>query len=110
MAPSKFSFAKFGSAVLLTIRKFSETMSSNGSSLEVDLPQLKDEFEKRFHENRPSESSEKLKEFMFLAILGQGAFGLVVIYHSSFYSSLHFLHSRPKTTFSDLETCETRSE
>lgn len=89
-------------------RKTCEVTLNAGSFIK-DLPRLREEFEQRFNENRPSESSEKLKEYKFLAILGQGAFGLVVIYHSSFSFCLHFLQSRTKT-FSDLETCEARSD
>lgn len=48
------------------------------------LIRLKEEFDSKFEVVQSSEPSEKLKEYKFLAILGQGAFGLVVIYHSSF--------------------------
>lgn len=53
------------------------------SSLREHITRLKDDFDKKYQENEVSQSSEKLKEYKFLAILGQGAFGLVVIYHSS---------------------------
>lgn len=68
----------------------STNMSSNtgtmasASNLKEHISQLKEEFDKKYQENEVSQSSEKLKEYKFLAILGQGAFGLVVIYHSSF--------------------------
>lgn len=41
--------------------------------------ELKSEFEKKFEENEVSGSSNKLSEYKFLTILGQGAFGVVVI-------------------------------
>lgn len=59
------------------------------NSFTGDLPRLRDDFERRFNDNRPSESSEKLKEYKFLAILGQGAFGLVVS-NLSFFVSFAF--------------------
>lgn len=65
----------------------STNMPSNpttSSEYKKILIRLKEEFEQRFNTPEVSYSSEKLKEYKFLAILGQGAFGLVVIYHSSF--------------------------
>lgn len=53
----------------------------NTAAYKTTLMRLKEEFEQRFSVSEKSESSEKLKEYKFLAILGQGAFGLVVIYH-----------------------------
>jgi protein kinase A len=43
--------------------------------------QLKSEFDKKYQEDQVSGSAEKLKDFRFTTILGQGAFGIVVIYH-----------------------------
>lgn len=71
---------------------------SEGGSLEKDVGRLREEFDKMFNENKPSESSEKLKEYTFLAILGQGAFGLVVIYHSPFSLPLTFFSPNPTQT------------
>jgi serine/threonine protein kinase len=62
---------------------------SASSSHDATVIRLKKEFDRKFREQEVSGSSEKLKEYKFLAVLGQGAFGLVVIYHSSFFS-LHF--------------------
>lgn len=59
-------------------------------SYDETIMRLRDEFDEKFDEHKVSDSSEKLKEFKFLTILGQGAFGLVVISHSSFSSlNLH---------------------
>lgn len=72
--------------------------SEEEGSLEKDVGRLKEEFDKMFNDNKPSESSEKLKEYKFLAILGQGAFGLVVIYHSPFSLPLTFFGPNPTQT------------
>lgn len=76
----------------------SSERGSDGGSLEKDVGRLKEEFDKMFNDNMPSELSEKLKEYKFLAILGQGAFGLVVIYHSPFSLPLTFLSPNPTQT------------
>lgn len=60
------------------------TTTTNASSFKEHITRLKEEFDKKYNENPVSGASEKLSEYKFLAILGQGAFGLVVIYHSSF--------------------------
>lgn len=53
---------------------------SGKSKLETTIRDLKVEFEEKFHKNRLAESGERLKEFKFMAILGSGAFGVVVSY------------------------------
>jgi hypothetical protein len=51
------------------------------SGFEANLARQKEDFDRKFREKEVSGSSEKLKEYKFLAILGQGAFGLVVTCH-----------------------------
>lgn len=63
--------------------EMSTTTISSAGKFSDKIIGLKEEFEQKFRENEVSGSSEKLKEYKFLAILGQGAFGLVVIYHFS---------------------------
>lgn len=60
-----------------------ETVQPSFSGYRQTMKRLKEEFDTKFHETEVSASSDKLKEYKFLSILGQGAFGLVVIYHSS---------------------------
>lgn len=62
--------------------KMSTNQLSKDDEYDATLMRLKEEFVEKYHEHEVSDSSEKLKEYKFLAILGQGAFGLVVIYHS----------------------------
>lgn len=74
-----------------------ESRPSAGGFNDETLMGLKEEFDRKFDEVQVSDSSEKLKEYKFLAILGQGAFGLVVIYHflfSLFTSSPEIVYSR----------------
>lgn len=73
------NFGKF-----LHLQKMPVDTKTMDLSYNLTLNQMKEEFDEKFNENQPSDSSEKLKEYKFEAILGQGAFGLVVIYHSSF--------------------------
>lgn len=53
------------------------------------VEKLKKKFEEDFNQNKLAESSDKLEDFKFMTILGQGAFGVVV---SKFieYSFLNF--------------------
>lgn len=44
-----------------------------------EILKLKKDFDQKFCKNEISSSSESLKNFKFMAILGQGAFGVVVI-------------------------------
>ena len=80
---------------------------TTSSDYKKALIRFKEEFDQKFSEQKVSESSEKLKEYKFLAILGQGAFGLVVIYHSSFSLSHGLERLHLFFFFLDLETCET---
>ncbi|CRL02988.1 CLUMA_CG016195, isoform A [Clunio marinus] len=60
----------------MTLKTSTKSIAGAGGSSQ-ELIRLKQEFERKYQENEVSESSEKLKEYKFLAILGQGAFGLV---------------------------------
>lgn len=78
------------------IKKFtlsSENMTSiaDTEKLPEKVADLKEEFDRKYSENEVSGSSEQLKEYKFLAILGQGAFGLVVIYHFPSFSTSFFM-------------------
>jgi Cys-tRNA synthase (O-phospho-L-seryl-tRNA:Cys-tRNA synthase) len=68
----------------------SSTSIDSASKFNAKVIGLKEEFDQKYHENVVSGSSEKLKEYTFLAILGQGAFGLVVICHLSSLSRRFF--------------------
>lgn len=46
--------------------------------LKQEILKLKKDFDQKFGNNEKSGSSENLKSFKFMAILGQGAFGVVV--------------------------------
>lgn len=70
--PEKFSIKVFKSRPLIM------ATTSGFLDLKNDILRLKREFEERFSKNETSMTSEKLKSFKFLAILGQGAFGVVV--------------------------------
>lgn len=52
---------------------------------------LKSDFEKKYEERDVSGSSEKLKEYKFLSILGQGAFGIVVSYDFIVFSLTSYI-------------------
>ena len=62
--------------------KMTEESVTNATKFNEKLIGLKEEFESKIEESNVSDSSEKLKEYKFMAILGQGAFGLVVICHA----------------------------
>lgn len=72
-----------------------EIMAAKQGHYQEVIVKLKAEFEKKYTQNPPSDPVEKMQEYKFLAILGQGAFGLVVIFHSSssFTSALPARHS-----------------
>lgn len=63
------------------VEKMPPESTPSASGFEEAINGLKEEFDRKFSEAQVSDSSEKLKEYEFLAILGQGAFGLVVIFH-----------------------------
>lgn len=50
----------------------------HASEMKDTLMRLKEEFDQKYNNNEVSSSCEKLIEYKFIAILGQGAFGLVV--------------------------------
>lgn len=95
MHRSKKARGKSFKSFVKTISSFYKSKMSTNQVSEDDeynatLMRLKEEFVEKFHEHEVSDSSEKLKEYKFLAILGQGAFGLVVICHSPSVSSFTF--------------------
>lgn len=54
-------------------------MAKNGSfDLKEEILKLKNDFESKYSKNEVSGSSDALQSFKFMAILGQGAFGVVV--------------------------------
>lgn len=57
-----------------------KSMSKEGIKTAISPPieSLKEEFDRKYEANDVSESSEKLKEYKFMSLLGKGAFGLVV--------------------------------
>ena len=70
--PQKFSIKIFKSNPPIM------ASTSGYLDLKSEILKLKGEFEERFSKNESSLAGEKLKSFKFLAILGQGAFGVVV--------------------------------
>lgn len=87
--------------------KKDSTSKTNDVALDLaeKLAQLKVEFDRKYQEKQLSDSSKKLDDYKFLAVLGQGAFGLVVNYHSSSFS----WHLQKYIFFcsNNKETCET---
>lgn len=70
--PSKFPFKFFKARNVMTSKNVVYT------DLKDDILKLKKEFEERYSKNELSKTSEQLINFKFMAILGQGAFGVVV--------------------------------
>lgn len=52
--------------------------SGGYTDLKDDILKLKREFEVNFSKNEASKANDDIKIFKFIAILGQGAFGVVV--------------------------------
>ena len=50
----------------------------NQFDLKANITKFKEEFESKFNKNESSDVTDRLKDFKYLAILGQGAFGVVV--------------------------------
>lgn len=71
-----------------------EIMAAKQGQYQEVIVKAKTEFEKKYTQNPPSDPIEKMREYKFLAILGQGAFGLVVIFHSSSSFASDFLPAR----------------
>lgn len=57
-----------------------ESMANDGQfDLKEEILKLKKDFDVKFGKTESSTSGENLKSFTYLTILGQGAFGVVVI-------------------------------
>lgn len=52
--------------------------------LKQEILKLKKDFDQKFDKDEKSGSSDSLKNFKFMAILGQGAFGVVVTFPFSY--------------------------
>lgn len=55
--------------------------------LKAEILKLKKDFDTKYSKDEKSGTSENLKTFKFMAILGQGAFGVVVRFLINYYSS-----------------------
>lgn len=53
--------------------------------LSEDFERMKKKFQEKFSKSDASGTSENLKSFQFMTILGQGAFGIVVSYFINFH-------------------------
>lgn len=51
---------------------------SSNEDLNKFIESLKKEFQEKYNQNKLAESSDRLDDFKFMTILGQGAFGVVV--------------------------------
>ena len=51
---------------------------STDEDLNKFIESLKNEFQEKYNQNKLAESSDRLDDFKFMTILGQGAFGVVV--------------------------------
>lgn len=81
-----FSFqGKFTEAFRGSTKLNEEKLMANNVApfdLKQEILKLKKDFDEKYSRNVISEPSEELKTFKFMAILGQGAFGVVVAIHS----------------------------
>lgn len=63
--------------------------SSRTLDYKEEILKLKVEFEEKFRKTDKSGTQEGLKSFKFMTILGQGAFGVVVIIRQNKYSGIN---------------------
>jgi hypothetical protein len=61
-----------------TTSKATLSKPKNEEDMKKVIAQLKVEFNEKFHNDGPSLGNDRLNEYQFLTILGQGAFGVVV--------------------------------